>query len=95
MVADTVEIDSLSYQKGAESAKWRCNGGIDYEMEAGERTERGTTITLFIGADGEEFLNEATLYAAMRKYCAFMPVPIFVDVLKEETEDEKAASKKA
>ena len=61
MVADTVEIDSLSYQKGAEPAKWRCNGGIDYEMEAGERTERGTTITLFIGADGEEFLNEATL----------------------------------
>lgn len=95
MVADTVEIDSLSYQNGAEPAKWRCNGGIDYEMEAGERTERGTTITLFIGADGEEFLNEATLYAAMRKYCAFMPVPIFVDVLKEETEEEKAAAKKA
>lgn len=95
MVADTVEIDSLSCRKGAEPAKWRCNGGIDYEMEAGERTERGTTITLFIGADGEEFLNEATLYAAMRKYCAFMPVPIFVDVLKEETEEEKAAAKKA
>ena len=95
MVADTVEIDSLSYQKDAVAAKWRCNGGIDYEMEAGERTERGTTITLFIGADGEEFLNEATLYAAMRKYCAFMPVPIFVDVLKEETEEEKAAAKKA
>lgn len=95
MVADTVEIDSLSYRKGAEPTKWRCNGDIDYEMEAGERTERGTTITLFIGADGEEFLNEATLYAAMRKYCAFMPVPIFVDVLKEETEEEKAAAKKA
>lgn len=95
MVADTVEIDSLSYRKDAVAAKWRCNGGIDYEMEAGERTERGTTITLFIGADGEEFLNEATLYAAMRKYCAFMPVPIFVDVLKEETEEEKAAAKKA
>lgn len=95
MVADTVEIDSLSYQKDAVAAKWRCNGGIDYKMEAGERTERGTTITLFIGADGEEFLNEATLYAAMRKYCAFMPVPIFVDVLKEETEEEKAAAKKA
>lgn len=95
MVADTVEIDSLSYRKDAVAAKWRCNGGIDYELEAGERTERGTTITLFIGADGEEFLNEATLYAAMRKYCAFMPVPIFVDVLKEETEEEKAAAKKA
>ena len=68
--ADEVHIDTLSYQKGAEPAKWRCNGGIDYEMEAGERTERGTTITLFIGADGEEFLNEATLYAAMRILCS-------------------------
>lgn len=95
MVADTVEIDSLSYQKDATAAKWRCNGGIDYEMEAGTRTTRGTTITLYLGADGEEFLNEATLYAAMKKYCAFMPVPIFVEVLKEETEEEKAAAKKA
>nr|WP_294680414.1 molecular chaperone HtpG [uncultured Anaerotignum sp.] len=95
MVADTVEIDSLSYQKDATAAKWRCNGGIDYEMEAGTRTSRGTTITLYLGADGEEFLNEATLYAAMKKYCAFMPVPIFVEVLKEETEEEKAAAKKA
>ena len=95
MVADSVEIDSLSYQAGAEAAKWRCEGGIDYEMETGTRETRGTTITLFIGADGEEFLNEATLYAAMTKYCAFMPVPIYVDVVKEETEEEKAAAKKA
>ena len=95
MVADKVEIDTLSYQNGAAAAKWLCEGGIDYEMEAGTRTERGTTITLYIGADGEEFLNEATLYEAMTKYCSFMPVPIFVDVLKEEAEEEKAAAKKA
>ena len=95
MVADKVEIDTLSYQDGAATAKWICEGGIDYEMEAGTRETRGTTITLHIGADGEEFLNEATLYEAMTKYCSFMPVPIFVDILKEETEEEKAAAKKA
>lgn len=95
MVADQVEIDTLSYQNGAEAAKWICDGGIDYTMEAGTRSTRGTTITLHVGADGEEFLNEATLYAAMTKYCSFMPVPIFVDVVKEETEEEKAAAKKA
>ena len=95
MVADKVEIDTLSYQDGAAAAKWICEGGIDYAMEAGTRTTRGTTITLFIGADGEEFMNEATLYEAMTKYCSFMPVPIFVDVQKEETEEEKAAAKKA
>ncbi len=95
MVADKVEIDTLSYQDGAAAAKWLCEGGIDYEMDAGERTTRGTTITLYIGADGEEFLNETTLYEAMKKYCSFMPIPIFVDVQKEETEEEKAAAKKA
>ena len=95
MVADKVTIDTLSYQNGAAAAKWICEGGIDYEMEAGTRETRGTTITLYIGADGEEFLNEATLYEAMTKYCSFMPVPIFVDVQKEETEEEKAAAKKA
>ncbi len=92
MVADKVEIDSLSYQNGAEAAKWSCEGGIDYEMESGSRETRGTTITLHIGEDGKEFLNEATLYAAMMKYCSFMPVPIYVDVVREETEEEKAAA---
>ena len=94
MVADKVEIDTLSYQKDASAAKWLCQGGIDYEMEAGERTTRGTTITLFLGEEGKEYLEESTLYAALTKYCSFMPVPIFVDVVKEPTEEEKDAEKK-
>lgn len=94
MVADKVEIDTLSYQKDAQAAKWICEGGIDYEMASGSRDSRGTTITLFLGADGKEFLEESTLYSALRKYCSFMPVPIFVDVIKELSEEEKAAEKK-
>lgn len=95
MVADRVEIDTLSYQDGAKAAKWICEGGIDYEMEDGTRETRGTTITLHLGDDGKEFLDETTLYAALTKYCAFMPVPIFVDIVKEETEEEKAAETQA
>ena len=91
MVADRVEIDTLSFQNGAQPAKWLCEGGIDYEMEDGSRETRGTTITLYLGEDGKEFLDESTLYAALTKYCAFMPVPIFVDIVKEETEEEKSA----
>lgn len=94
MVADQVEIDTLSYQAGAQGAKWICEGGIDYEMDDGNRETRGTTITLHLGEDGKEFLEESTLYAALRKYCSFMPVPIFVDVIKEPTEEEKDAEKK-
>ncbi len=94
MVADQVEIDTLSYQNGAKAAKWLCQGGIDYEMEDGARDARGTTITLFLGEDGKEFLDEATLYAALTKYCSFMPVPIYVDVIKKEAEKEAADEQK-
>lgn len=94
MVADKVEIDTLSYQSGAQGAKWLCEGGIDYEMDAGSREKRGTTITLYLGEDGKEFLEESTLYAALRKYCSFMPVPIFVDIVKEATDAEKEAEQK-
>ena len=89
MVADKVEIDTLSYQKEAQSAKWICTGGIDYEMQAGSKTERGTSVTLFLGEDGKEFLEETTLYAALRKYCSFMPVPIYVHITQEETEQKE------
>ncbi len=92
MVADKVEIDTLSYQKDAQSAKWICTGGIDYEMEEGTRTERGTSVTLFLGEDGKEFLEEATLYAALKKYCSFMPVPIYVHMTEEEEEKEEEES---
>lgn len=94
MVADKVEIDTLSYQKDAQAAKWICEGGIDYEMDLGSRETRGTTITLYLGEDGKEFLEESTLYTTLKKYCSFMPVPIFVDVVKEATEEEKAEEKK-
>ncbi|WP_317854039.1 molecular chaperone HtpG [Chakrabartyella piscis] len=93
MVADKVEIDTLSYQEGATPAKWSCEGGIDYAMEDGTRAERGTTITLFLGEDGKEFMDEAVLYAGLQKYCSFMPVSIFMDVEKEATEEEIAAEK--
>lgn len=91
MVANKVEIDTLSFRSEAQPAKWSCADGIDYEMDAGTRTEHGTTITLFLSEDGEEFLDETKLYDALHKYCAFMPVPIFVDVIeeKEETEPEE------
>ena len=89
MVADKVEIDSLSYQPGAVAAHWSCEGGIDYEMTEGSRQSRGTDIILHIGADGEAFLDQATMYEALRKYCAFMPVEIYFDYVEEKDEQEE------
>ena len=86
MVADTVEINTLSYQEGAEPAKWSCDGGTDYEITDGSRTERGTDIILHVSADGESFLKEYELRSIIEKYCSFMPVPIFLEIAKEEEE---------
>ena len=94
MVADKVEIDSLSYKEGSESAKWICEGGIDYEMEPGTRDVHGTTITMYLGKDGEEFADEATLYEALKKYCEYMPVEIYFDTLDEDDEEEKKDDEK-
>ncbi len=83
MVADTVEIDSLSYQQGAESAKWVCHGGLEYEMGEGERKTRGTTITLHLSDEGKEFKKEAEVRAILNKYCNFMPVNIYLNYTEE------------
>ena len=76
MVADQVEIQTLSYQDDAEPARWICDGSTEFEISAGTRTERGTEIILHINKDSEEFLNEQKLQGILDKYAKFLPVPI-------------------
>src|SRR5690606_4041601 len=69
-------IQTLSYQEGAQSAKWICDGSTSYEISEGNRIERGTDIILHINADSEEFLNQGRLQEILDKYAKFLPVPI-------------------
>lgn len=87
MVADSVEIDSLSYQDGAKAAKWTCDGSMEFDLTDGDRTERGTSITLNIAEDSEEFLEESTIRQILHKYCAFLPIEIYVEVPEDKHED--------
>ncbi|MDE6357068.1 MAG: molecular chaperone HtpG [Eubacteriales bacterium] len=95
MVAEKVMIETLSYKEGAESAKWICDGGIEYEIGKGERAERGTTITLFIGEDGKDFLNAFKLREILNKYCYFMPIEIYFEDLEAIKKEEEEKAKKA
>ncbi len=83
MVADKVMIDTLSYKDGVTPAKWVCDGGIEYEIGESDRTERGTTITLFVGEEGKDFLNAFKIREILNKYCYFMPIEIFFEDLEE------------
>ena len=78
MVADEVHIDTLSYQAGAKPVHWECDGGTEYSMEEGDRTEVGTTITLFLNEDCLEFCNEYKAREVVKKYCSFMPTEIYL-----------------
>ncbi len=90
MVADKVQIDSLSYKDGATAARWICDGGVEFEMDESDKTDRGTVITLYIGEDGKDFLNPYKIKETLAKYCYFMPIEIYF----EDTEDLKKESEK-
>jgi len=79
MVADEVHIDTLSYQKDAVAVHWECDGGTEFSMTDGSRTEVGTEITLFLNEDCLEFCNEYKAREVIRKYCSFMPYEIYLE----------------
>ena len=86
MVADRVTIDTLSWKEGAVPVRWESEGGINFEMSEGEKSEIGTTITLYLSEDSLEFANEYRVREVLTKYCSFMPVEIFLS--KEGAEQE-------
>jgi len=90
MVADKVEINTLSYQDGAEPARWICDGSTEFEITAGDRTTRGTDVILHVNADSEEFLDKWKLQEILDKYCKFLPVPIRFGTKSEYVDDDSA-----
>jgi len=87
MVADKVEIQSLSYQEGAEPARWICDGSTEFEISEGDLAERGTEIILHINKESKEFLSKHRLQEILDKYCKFLPVPIKFGTRTEQVED--------
>jgi len=87
MVADKVEIQTLSYQDGAEPVRWVCDGSTEFEISEGDLAERGTEITLHINKESKEFLSKYRLQEILDKYCKFLPVPIKFGTKTESVED--------
>lgn len=88
MVADKVEIRSLSYKDGATAVKWECDGSPEYTMEPTDKTERGTDIILHISEENKKFLEQGEIDLLLKKYCRFLPVPV-VSGKEQEWKDGK------
>jgi len=83
MVSKKVEIDTLSWQPDAKPVKWSCEGDPQFTMTKGKRTERGTTVTLWLDDESAEFADDYKIESLLSKYCKFMPVPIIFGKEKE------------
>jgi len=96
MVADKVEIQTLSWQEGAEPARWTCDGSTSYEITEGSRSGRGTDVIVYVNAESEEFLQEQRISAILDKYARFLPVPVQFGTRTEskpDGEDEEGKPK--
>ncbi len=89
MVADQVEIQTLSYQDDALPARWICDGSTEFEITQGSRTIRGTDIILYINKESEEFLDKHRIQQILDKYARFLPIPIKFGTKTESVEDGK------
>lgn len=94
MVADKVEVESLSMQESHKATKWTCAGDTDYEFSDSDKNTVGTTITLHINEESADFLNSWKTRQTLTQYCDFMPYPIQLVDLEEnkriEAENAKA-----
>lgn len=79
MVAQKVELDTLSYQEGAQAVHWICDGSPAFTLEESSRSSRGTTVTLTLPEEEEEYLEPARIKQLVKTYCDFMPVQIMLD----------------
>lgn len=89
MVAERVQIDTLSYQSGEAAVKWVSSGGTEYEMDTSDRKERGTTVTLYMSEDSQDYLEEYKMREILGKYCSFLPYEIFVTAVGGEKKEEE------
>ena len=89
MVADKVTIDTLSFREGATPVHWESEDGMSFTMSESDRTERGTTITLYINDAEEEFLNYWRVHEVLERYCSFMAYPIYLEEIKPEEEKKQ------
>ena len=89
MVSEKVQIDTLSYQKGAEPVRWISSTGTEYEMEKSDRDEVGTTVTLYIAEDSAEFLEFYKVREVLNKYFSFLPYEIYLEDANEKKDDKE------
>jgi len=77
MVAERVQIKTLSRHEGSQAVQWESNGSPEYTLSEIEKEYHGTDIVLFINEESIEFLEKERIGGILNKYCKFLPIPVF------------------
>ena len=86
MVAKEVVIKTKSYKIDEPAVEWRSDGLGDYEIsDLDEKIERGTTITVYLKDDAEEFAQKWKLENVIKKHSTFIAFPIYLENEKVNT----------
>jgi molecular chaperone HtpG len=83
MVAEKVQIRTLSRHEGSQAIQWESNGSPEYTIKDIEKTERGTDIVLFINEESIEFIEKQRIQGILDKYCKFLPIPVIFGTKSE------------
>ena len=100
MVAEKVQIRTLSRTEGSQAVEWESNGSTEYTISDIEKESRGTDIILYINEESAEFLEKARIESVLNKYCKFLPIPVFFGMKTEYIDspegekDDKGAIKR-
>ncbi len=95
MVSERVSLHTLSYKENSEAVIWECDGSPEFTLEPKSKSDRGTSITLHINSESEEFLDAFRIKNILDKFCKFLPVPIFFEEKQINTTDPAWVKKPA
>lgn len=76
MVAEKVQIRTLSRHKKSQAIQWESNGSPEYTITEIEKETRGTDIILYFHEESLEFNDKGRIQGILDKYCKFLPIPV-------------------
>ena len=90
IVADKVTV--LTKRSDAAAVRWDSDGEGQYQIQAGDKTDRGTEVILHLRDEDKEFLEPARLRQLVRKYSDHLSLPV---ILKTADAEETVNQAKA
>ncbi|MBP6018973.1 MAG: molecular chaperone HtpG [Burkholderiaceae bacterium] len=94
IVAEKVAV--LTRRAGADATDavlWESDGQGEFSITTVEKADRGTSVTLYLRADEDDFLSGWKLREVLRRYSDHISLPI--QMLKEEWDEEKSEQVKS